>query len=102
MGRHRRGKPGWSAMVTIALLAATGCSPIGSTPTTSATPRPTGPAQAIIGVGQRPGVPAAGDAAVWVPNTGDGTISRIDPGSNRVTAPLPIGHPPPLYLLTCQ
>ncbi|TMG29702.1 MAG: hypothetical protein E6H93_10180 [Chloroflexi bacterium] len=89
-------------MVTIALLAATGCSPIGSTPTTSATPWPTGPAQAIIGVGQRPGVPAAGDAAVWVPNTGDGTISRIDPGSNRVTATIRIGDQQAFYHRTCE
>jgi YVTN family beta-propeller protein len=84
------------------VLSLAACSPSGATSTPSPTARPAGPAQAVIAVGQRPGVPSAGEGAVFVPNTGDGTVSRIDPGSNRVTATIRIGDQPAFYHRTCE
>ena len=68
----------------------------------SATPTASGPAQAIIPVGPRPGVPVAGEGAVWVPNTGDGTISRIDPRTNRVVATIRVGNQLAFYKRDCE
>ena len=45
---------------------------------------PTIPIAATIAVGREPGAPATGFGAVWVPSTGDGTLARIDPGTNAV------------------
>ena len=84
----------------LGMVVAAGCANVptqGSVPPTSS-----GPAQAIIPVGSRPGVPVAGDGAVWVPNTGDGTISRIDPTSNRVTATIHIGNQLAFYKRDCE
>ncbi|HEX6404605.1 MAG TPA: hypothetical protein VF003_15805 [Pseudonocardiaceae bacterium] len=67
-----------------------------------ASPTSAGPAQAIISVGSRPGVPVAGEGAVWVPNTGDGTISRIDPTTNRVKATIKIGNQLAFYKRDCE
>jgi len=94
------GKPGWPVVLAFALLFSAGCGPNGSSSTAQITPR--GAAQAIIAVGQRPGVPAAGAGAVFVPNTADGTVSRIDPGSNRVTATFRIGDQPAFYHRVCE
>jgi streptogramin lyase len=69
---------------------------------TDATQAPRGPVQAIIAVGHRPGVPVAGEGAVWVPNTADGSISRIDPRTNRVVATLRIGDQPAFYHRSCE
>jgi streptogramin lyase len=44
---------------------------------------------AAIPVGDRPGVPAAGEGAVWVPGTGDGVLTRVDP-SGAVTGRFPV------------
>jgi len=35
---------------------------------------------AALEVGERPGAIAVGEGSVWVANSGDGTVSRIDPG----------------------
>jgi YVTN family beta-propeller protein len=37
---------------------------------------------------------AIGEGAVWVANSDDGTVSRIDPGSNEVTATIAVGREP--------
>ena len=63
---------------------------------------PTGPVLATIAVGARPGTPVIGAGAVWVPNTGDGTVSRIDPSTNRNVATLRIGDAPSFYHSTCE
>jgi streptogramin lyase len=47
-------------------------------------------------------VPAAGDGAVWIPNTGDGTVMRIDPKANRVGATLSIGNQAAFYHRDCE
>ncbi|HEY4845542.1 MAG TPA: hypothetical protein VII89_07590 [Candidatus Dormibacteraeota bacterium] len=83
------------------IVAAAGCAGGGAAATTP-TISPSGPAQAIIAVGQRPGVPVAGENAVWVPNTSDGSVSRIDPRTNRVVATLRIGDQPAFYHRDCE
>jgi streptogramin lyase len=44
------------------------------------------PIAATIPVGRGAAAPATGFGAVWVPNTGDGTLARVDPASNTVVA----------------
>lgn len=52
-------------------------------------------AVATIRVGSDPRGIGVGQGAVWVANSGDGTVSRIDPASNRVTgAPIQVGAEP--------
>ena len=41
-----------------------------------------------------PSAGAAGAGSVWVANSDDGTVTRIDPASNQVTAAIPIGNRP--------
>jgi YVTN family beta-propeller protein len=36
-----------------------------------------------------------GEGAVWVPNAGSGTVSRIDPQTNKIVATIPIGKADP-------
>jgi DNA-binding beta-propeller fold protein YncE len=55
-----------------------------------------------VAVGLRPGTPVAGLGAVWIPNTGDGTVSRIDPTTNRVVATLRIGDAGAFYQRVCR
>lgn len=76
-----------------------GCASQGTSKTLAT---PSGPVQAVIAVGQRAGVPVAGEGAVWVPNTADGSVSRIDPRTNRVVATLRIGDQPGFYHRYCE
>ena len=46
-----------------------------------------------IPVGKRPRFLAAGDGAVWTLNQGDGSVSRIDPKTNKVVATIEVGVP---------
>lgn len=86
----------------VAAIPLAGCTPSGLGSSPSATPAPSGPVQAVIAVGPRPGVPIAGAGAIWVPNTGDGTVSRIDPRNNRVVATLRIGDQLAFYKRDCE
>lgn len=53
-----------------------------------------GPVQAAIRVGKAPGAVLVAEGSVWVANSGDGTVSRIDPATNRVVATIGVGgHP---------
>src|SRR5437762_1723473 len=61
-----------------------------ASPTPSA-PRATLEVVATIPVGTRPFYMAATADAVWVANSGSGTVSRIDPRSNTVVATIPVG-----------
>lgn len=45
-----------------------------------------------IKVGSFPQQAAVGEGAVWVPDSGSGTVSRIDPQTNEVVATIPIGN----------
>ncbi len=93
----RRSLPRIAALVLPVLAGA--CA---GTASPSPSPFPSGPAQAVLAVGQRPGVPAAGEGAVWIPNTGDGTVTRIDPQANRVSATLRIGNQLAFYHRDCE
>ena len=44
--------------------------------------------------GQGPTAVAVGEDAVWVANTGDGTLSRIDPETNEVERTVEVGNAP--------
>jgi YVTN family beta-propeller protein len=47
-----------------------------------------------VDVGRHPGVVAVGAGGVWVTNTDDGTVSRVDPARNRVAATIRVeAHP---------
>jgi streptogramin lyase len=52
-------------------------------------------------VGKRAGTPVVGGGYTWVPNTADGTITKIDQGSNRVVATVTIGDANRLYRERC-
>ena len=52
---------------------------------------------ATIPVGAKPNWVAVTDDAVWVENTGDGTVSRIDLPSNAVVGTFHVGRAP-VYL----
>lgn len=44
------------------------------------------PADAVsVAVGDTPGEVAVGDGVIWVSNTGDSTVSRVDPDTNEAT-----------------
>jgi streptogramin lyase len=58
-------------------------------------------ASSTIAVGGRPGVVALGEGAAWVPNTADGTLTKIDPRTNRVVATWRIGSPAALRSQGC-
>jgi YVTN family beta-propeller protein len=46
-------------------------------------------------VGDSPTDLAVGEGAVWVANSGDDAVSRIDPATNRVAGrPIPVGDSP--------
>jgi YVTN family beta-propeller protein len=50
--------------------------------------------QAAIGVGEAPSAVLVAGGSVWVANGGDGTVSRIDPATNRLIATIGVGpHP---------
>jgi DNA-binding beta-propeller fold protein YncE len=68
----------------------------------SAAPSPSDPLLATISVGARAGTPSIGAGAVWVPNTGDGTVSRIDPSTNRPVATVRIGDAAAFYHDVCE
>ncbi len=46
-----------------------------------------------VGVGNAPSAIAAGAGSVWVTNSADGTVTRIDPAT-LVTTTIPVGHGP--------
>jgi YVTN family beta-propeller protein len=50
--------------------------------------------QAAIRVGNSPGAVLVAEGSVWVANRGDGTISRVDPATNRVIATIGVGANP--------
>jgi DNA-binding beta-propeller fold protein YncE len=72
---------------------------VSCTPTQAA---PSGPVLASIAVGSRPGTPVIGLGAVWIPNTGDGTVSKIDPASNRAVARMHVGDAGAFYQRVCR
>jgi YVTN family beta-propeller protein len=51
-------------------------------------------ARVPMAAGSRPAAIAVGGGAVWVANSGDGTVSRIDPETNEVVVSITIGGTP--------
>jgi streptogramin lyase len=52
-------------------------------------------AGAPVGVGRAPTGLAAGDGAIWVANTADGTVVRLDPDTGaRIGDPIRVGREP--------
>lgn len=91
-----------SARIVALLLPLMAAACAGATGTPNASPLPSGSAQSVLAVGQRPGVPAPGAGAVWIPNTGDGTVTRIDPQANRVNGTVTIGNQLAFYHRDCE
>ena len=56
---------------------------------------------ATIAVGAKPNWVALGDGAIWIENTGDGTVNRVDPATNEVTGTFDVGRAP-VYLATFE
>ena len=73
----------------------------GNAPNVGAKPSAPLPGAIHVAVGRNAGTPAAGAGSLWVPNTSDGTLSRIDPGSNRVQATVKIGEVATLLAAGC-
>jgi DNA-binding beta-propeller fold protein YncE len=59
------------------------------------------PVQAEFHTGRDVGPPLVAAGAVWVPNEADGTVSRIDPATNRLVATVRVGDPQQLQARAC-
>jgi YVTN family beta-propeller protein len=94
VARRRRRAAAASALALIVALVGVGWRAL---PTGGREPAATGlpgHVQAAIRVGRAPGAVLVAGGSVWVANSGDGTVSRIDPATNRVIATIDvIGHP---------
>lgn len=94
---RRRRRTAATNTLALALIVAMGgvawrVLPIGGPePTATGLPRHV---QAAIRVGKAPGAVAVAEGSVWVANSGDGTVSRIDPATNQVTATIGVGGRP--------
>jgi YVTN family beta-propeller protein len=53
-----------------------------------------------IRVGAGPSAVVGADGSVWVANTTDRTVSRVDTATNEVVATIPIGNAPAGLALT--
>lgn len=84
-------KPGAAVALALACAACGNSTPVNAQPIL-----------ATIVVGARPGTPVAGLGAIWVPNTGDGTVSKIDPATNRRVATWRIGDAMAFYSRDCE
>ena len=81
-----------SALALAATIALAACG--------GATTAPT-PAISTIQVGPNPAGIAFGDGAAWVAQAAEGTVARIDLGSDRITATVKIGDPAVLRAAGC-
>ena len=89
-------KRGLQAFVMGALLALAACG-------NQTAPKPSGPhLVATIHVGVTPGVPVVGGGFVWVPNSAEGTISKIDPRSDQVVDTIKVGDTAKLQERGCK
>jgi DNA-binding beta-propeller fold protein YncE len=84
-------------------LGAAGLAVLGMTACQASTaPASAGPhVAATVTVGGRAGTPVIGAGYVWVPNTADGTISKISARTNRVVSTVRIGDPQTLLAQDC-
>ena len=94
---RRRRRAAAVNILAVALMVAVGGVAWRFLPTGSPQPTATGlprHVQAAIRVGKAPGAVAVKGSAVWVANSGDGTVSRIDPATNKVIATIGVGGRP--------
>jgi YVTN family beta-propeller protein len=47
-----------------------------------------------ISVGESPGAVAVGAGSVWVANSGESSVSRVDAASNKLTETISVSHHP--------
>jgi YVTN family beta-propeller protein len=59
-----------------------------------------GALRSSLAVGQSPSGIAYGAGSLWVANTGEGTVSRVDPASNRVLQSISVGVSPNAIAVT--
>ncbi|MGI8608442.1 MAG: Vgb family protein [Candidatus Dormibacteria bacterium] len=76
------------AAMTAFIAAGTAC---GSGPASTPAPKLTAEQVAVFSVGRRPTQVAFGGGYAWVGNSGDGTVSQIDPTTNRLVTTFKIG-----------
>lgn len=81
-----------AAAVAVALYAWPGGEAVRDDALPPAAPRVT--SQVTIEVGEGPTELAAGDSAIWVSNTAEGSVSRIDPSTNEEMAKIEVGGAP--------
>ena len=77
-----------------ALLPSSGRQPAAIQSVPIRSPGPSPQVQAAIGVGKTPTAVLVANGSVWVANSGDGTVSRIDAATNRVIATIGVGRDP--------
>jgi YVTN family beta-propeller protein len=83
-----------STTATTAPPTATTVPATATTPPSPTITLPTrGSVVATIPVGQWPWKMAAGAGSLWVPNSNDGSVSRIDPATNTVSATIEVASP---------
>lgn len=46
----------------------------------------------VVEVGPKPGRLVVGEGGVWTLNRGNGTVTRVDPATNKVVATIPVGE----------
>ena len=81
------------AVTAVSTLAVVACAQGGAQPSSTAPSPVTSGNTVAIRTGNSIAPVAVTDNAVWVPNAGDGTVSRLDPATVRVTATVRIGDP---------
>lgn len=75
------------------LTATAGAQPTAPPTVLASSLPPAGTVAARIPVGTEPQGLAFAAGAIWVPNSRDGTVSRIDPATNQIVATITIGEP---------
>ena len=94
-GRRKR-RLTWLGGATLATAAAVVAIAVFPRPELVADDRRTvaAPQRTLISVGEAPVSIVATDTSVWVANSGDGTVSRIDPETTEVVATIEVGGVP--------
>ena len=92
VARRRRRAAAANALALVLIVAVVGVA-WRALPHEPATRLP-GHVQAAIRVGRAPGAVLVAGGSVWVANSGDGTVSRIDPATNRVIATIHVDGDP--------
>jgi YVTN family beta-propeller protein len=89
---HRLALTGFIGLMVVGLVvfgAVSGIRAIEAAPTQR--PADQGGSPTTITVGAQPTALTVGEGAVWVANSGDGTVSRIDPATDQVVATIEVG-----------